>query len=117
MANSITPIIPEAVLCYQQLRKDVLMHCLHAQLHPLPAPTEIKDAVDGGWGWGVWGELHRVIRDQRGLVSAGRHAAVSHLPSSQGSCCHSNKESGPNIMCKQGVNHVFSFSQQNQNNI
>lgn len=45
-ANSIKTIIPEAVPCYQQCCKGVLMHCLHAQSHP-PLPTQ-KSKGGGG---------------------------------------------------------------------
>lgn len=69
MANSIKSIIPEAAPCYQRHCKGVLMHCLHAHSCPLPTPTEIKVVVVRGGG--ERDELHRLIRDQRGLVSAG----------------------------------------------
>lgn len=62
---------------------------------PLPQKSKLL------WSKGEGDELHRVIRDQRGLVSAGRHTAVSRLPSPQGSCCHSSENSS--VRCQHHV--------------
>lgn len=66
-------------------------------LAPSPLPQKSKFL----WSVGEGDELHRVIQDHRGLVSAGRHTAVSHLPSPQGSCCHSSEKSS--VRCQHHV--------------
>lgn len=53
MANSIKSIIPGAARCYQQHRKGVLMHCLHAQNPHLPAPPYSHSTQSGCGGGGV----------------------------------------------------------------
>lgn len=75
-------------------------------LAPSPLPQKSKLLWSGGVGWGVrWGvgedKLYRVIRDQRELVSAGRHTAVSRLPSPQGICCHRSEKSS--VRCQHHV--------------
>lgn len=105
MANSIKSIIPEAVPCYQRRCKGVLMHCLRAQPRPLPTPTEIKVVVVRGGGEGGRGRGETSFAEssetREGLFQAGRHTAVSRLPSPQGSCRHSGEKSS--VRCQHRV--------------
>ena len=84
MANSIKSIIPEAAPCYQWHCKGVLMHCLACSALPPPHSLRNQSCCGPGGVGGGRDKLHRLIRDQRGLVSAGRRTAASRLPSPQG---------------------------------
>lgn len=68
-------------------------------LAPPPSPLPLKSKLL--WSKREGDELHRVIRDQRGFVSAGWHTAVSRSVSPQGSCCHSSDKSS--VRCQHHV--------------
>lgn len=75
--------------------------CIAFMLSLAPTTHSCRNQSCCGPGEGREGALHRVIRDQRGLVSAGRHTAVSCLPSPHGSCSHSSKKSS--VRCQHHV--------------